>query len=213
MLDGLSGCDKPAQSRGPSNNPPSTASVGTTQPSPSDMADLILGYEHLHCVSNNYEYPWASYEPLRQFFGAQIRAGFLTAGQSSGALTNLQGWSQTFPYRDRFNIGQAAQLWAIPGEVRVGDCGYVPTGIQILDTTYDATGKQAQVIFRNSTAALTDFAERLVSAMGPLPSQRMQISGSPGATAVEIDNVELVAQLQKLDATGWRVNDIQASGR
>jgi hypothetical protein len=182
-------------------------------PATSDTAGLILQYERLHCAWNLYSYPYDALQPVLGFFqrGANEHV-FAPSGVGQGFGAQMQN----FGYVDHDGTQRVAQFWWEPTyEIRVFDCMYLPTGVQILDTTPDQTGKLAHVIFRNTGNELTAFGERFLrdSSQRLPPEKKMWLGNKQESRDVEIDNVELVAQLQKLDATGWRVVGIAQGNR
>lgn len=183
------------------------------KPAAPNNASLILQYERSHCSWNLYSYPYAAYQPILGFFQRGANEHFFApSGIGQGYFAQMQN----FGYVDHDGTQRVAQFWwEPPHELRVFDCLYLPTGVQILDTTPDQTGKLARVIFRNTGSELTAFGQRFIRDSGQsLPSQqKMWIGADQESRDLEIDNVELVAQLQKLDATGWRVVGITKSNK
>jgi hypothetical protein len=207
----LAGCGRGNHANS-SSSPASSSSAAapdSSKLSGADVSNLILQYERQNCAWNTYSYPYADYQQIMNFFAEQVRLGRITAGQTGAGMGSN---AQNFPYTDHYGDNQLAQYWwEPPYEVRVKDCMYLPTGIQILDTTYDATGKGAQVIFRNAGSEPTDFGKHFIDLMGNTSDQHMWMGASKDMNTLRIDNTELVATLQKLDATGWRVDTILQS--
>jgi len=177
---------------------------------PDQESKLLLQYERGFCSWNSYAYQYnANYDNIKTFFQQQVNSGFLTAGETG---SDFGSQAQNFPYTDDGGFPSMAQFWWSPGwEVRVKDCMYVASSVSILDTTYDASEKTARVIFRNTGSVPTAFGRAFTSWRGPPEPRQMWLGNSKVTGILEVDNVELIASFQRLDATGWRVTGVMRS--
>lgn len=194
----LSGCNKHSGDNAASA--PSEASGPTAD----EASAMILDYERRNCAWENFAYVGQYYSPLSDFFQQQVQAGFLTqmqGGPASGAGV------QNYTYTDQHGVQQIVQFWwNPPWRVGVKDCFFVPAAVQVLDTTVN--GKEAQIVFRNSSSEPSQLEQKLVAAISYQPDQTMFVGPAKDQNNVKVDGVELVANLELLDATGWRINTI-----
>jgi hypothetical protein len=190
----------------------SGGSVSGSTLSDSDASNLIIQYEQHNCAWGQYEYSLDDTQKIADFFSDQVRQGKLTVLPQT--WSDMGGHEQNFPYTDRHGLNLKAHYgWLMHGWVIVKDCFFIPTAIQVLDTTYDSNGKGATIVFRNTVDEPSDFAQRFFALEGQPSKHQMWIGPAFDNDMQEVDGLELVALLQKLDATGWRVNTIMQSQR
>lgn len=169
---------------------------GTTELNADSAVPLLLSYSRQNCRMDITEIVGSQWVPATRAWRAKLLGSGYTLASSAGGVDTLN-------YQYQGDTMRVLLTEPISGDLSIQGCVNVAGSVSVLDTTIDPTGKSATITFRYGSKMRTPFGNDLY-AFVPSPSNDVQADEQSGDWTSEHR-----AFLQKLDATGWRVDSIQ----